>query len=161
MGINWRQPLGGSPGCPRSGSCSTTCSAAPVLAPAGADTCSSSGRRMGCVERHSPIFNLPHWNYKMSGVRRACLSFVVPYRGCRHGKIQTEKFLASPITWCLYTAGVVIAVCWQQFSHWFFGYWEIWLMLLCCSILRWKSIIWTVTAGEGLGPLESELPEII
>lgn len=90
----------------------------------------------------------------MSGVRRACLSFVVPYRGCRHGKIQTEKFPASPIAWCLCTAGMVIAVCWQQFSSWFFGYWEIWLSLLCCSVLLWNSIIQTVTQlerGRGVG----------
>lgn len=149
MCINWRQPLGSSPGCPRSGSCSTTCSAAPVLAPASADTCSSFRRRgCVCVKGTAQLFNLPPWNSKMSGVRRACLSFVAPYRGCCHGKIQTEKFLASLIAWCLCTAGMVIAVCWQQLSSWFFGYWEIWLSLLCCSILLWKSIIQTVTQLE-------------
>lgn len=100
------------------------------------------------------LFTSPHWNQKMSGVRRACLSFVAPHWVCRHGKIQTEKFLASPTARCLCTAGVVIAVCWQQFSGWFFGYWEIWLMLLCCSILLWKSITQSVTQlerGWGVG----------
>lgn len=50
---NWRQPLGGSPDCPRSGSCSTTSPAAPALAP-----CSSFGRRMGCVWKPSFLSRL-------------------------------------------------------------------------------------------------------
>lgn len=98
----------------------------------------------------------------LSGVRRVCLSFVVPSRSCRHGKIQTGKFLATSISWCLCTAGVVIA--WmltavQQLIFWLLRDLAYVTVLLPSALeVNYPNCH---TAGEGPEPLGSALPAVI